>query len=228
MTEIAQRLEQIREEVARAAGKGGKEAVELIAVSKGHDAEKVREAMEAGQLLFGESKVQEARVKIPSLSSHARWHFIGHLQTNKVRVAIPLFELIHSIDSLELAAQVSQCAAVEGCFPRLLLQVNVAAEASKFGFSPDKLEQSMEALLELPRISIEGLMIIPPLARKAEESRPYFARIRALRDEMEKKFALRLPHLSMGMSGDFVVAIEEGATLVRVGTAIFGARSRKR
>jgi len=199
--------------------------IELVAITKTHDAERVREAIEAGQILFGESRVQEARVKIPELSSNLRWHFVGHLQKNKIRHALPLFELIHSVDSLSLAQEINRIAEEEGMHPRVLLEVNVAGEGSKFGFRPDKLRQDMEALLALPRLSIEGLMTIPPLAKEAEASREYFVDLRELRDRLETEFQMKLPHLSMGMTNDFPVAVEEGATLARVGTAIFGERS---
>jgi pyridoxal phosphate enzyme (YggS family) len=226
---IQERLERIRAEIAEAAKKAGRriDEIELVAVSKGHDAEKVREAMAAGQVLFGESKVQEARAKIPSLSSQARWHFIGHLQRNKVRHALPLFELIHSVDSRELAEHLSRVATEEGVFPRVLLEVNVAGEASKFGFTPEQLTRNMEQLLQLERLEISGLMTIPPVADEPEKARGYFEQLRRLRDDLEKHFGVKLSTLSMGMSGDFAVAIEEGATLVRVGTAIFGERTKK-
>ena len=202
------------------------EQIELVAVSKTHAAEKVQEAIEAGQLLFGESRVQEARAKIPLLPSRLRWHFIGHLQKNKIRHALPLFELFHGIDSLVLAQEMERIAEEEGIRPRVLLEVNVAGEASKHGFSPEALRRDLEAALSLGRLTIEGLMTLPPLAPEAEASRQYFIALRKLRDQLEAEFDVRLPQLSMGMSGDFPIAIEEGATLVRVGTAIFGERSR--
>jgi PLP dependent protein len=226
---ISERLLEVRDRVADAAARSGRrvDEVELVAISKTHEAEKVREAMEAGQTLFGESRVQEARAKIPLLPSQLRWHFVGHLQTNKVRHALHFFEMIQSIDSSELAAQVNRIASEEGCYPRVLLEVNVSGEGSKFGFRPETLRNEMEGLLALGRISLEGLMTIPPLSGEPEKSRPYFAELRSLRDELEREFGAKLPHLSMGMSDDFAIAIEEGATLVRVGTAIFGERSRK-
>ena len=184
----------------------------------------MRAAFDAGQQIFGESRVQEARAKIPLLPSALRWHFIGHLQKNKVRHALSLFEIFHSIDSLDLAQDVERIAAEEGLRPRVLLEVNVAGEGSKIGFEPDRLRSEMETILGLGRLSVEGLMTIPPFAPEPEGSRKYFALLRALRDQLENEFALKLPQLSMGMSGDFAVAIEEGATLVRVGTAIFGER----
>jgi pyridoxal phosphate enzyme (YggS family) len=228
MEETATRLAQVRERMADAARKSGRTAdqIELVAVSKTHAAEKVQAAIEAGQMLFGESRVQEARVKIPLLPSRLRWHFIGHLQKNKIRHALPLFELFHGIDSLALAQEMERIADEEGMRPRILLEVNVAGEASKHGFSPEALRRDLEAALSLGRLTIEGLMTLPPLAPEAEASRRYFVALRELRDRLEADFDLRLPQLSMGMSGDFPIAIEEGATLVRVGTAIFGERSR--
>jgi pyridoxal phosphate enzyme (YggS family) len=229
MSSVAENLERVREQIVRAAANSGRSAdeVELVAISKTHPADKVREAIEAGQTLFGESRVQEARVKIPELSSNLRWHFVGHLQKNKVRQALPLFETIHSVDSLALAQDVNRIAEEEGMYPRVLLEVNVAGEGSKFGFAPDKLREQMEALLELVRLSIEGLMCIPPLAVESEDSRKFFVQVRELRDSLEKQFNVKLPQLSMGMTQDFPIAIDEGATLVRVGTAIFGERSKK-
>src|SRR5437870_10519730 len=228
MAEIAENLTRVREQIARVAANARRDVagIELVAITKTHPAEKVREAIEAGQTLFGESRVQEARVKIPELSSAIRWHFVGHLQKNKVRHALPLFELIHSVDSLALAQDMDRIAEEEGLHPRVLLEVNVAGEGSKFGFTPDKLREEMETLLALPRLSVEGLMCIPPLAEEAEASRKYFVRLRELHDALEQEFQVKLSQLSMGMTNDYSVAVEEGATLVRVGTAIFGERHR--
>ena len=227
MTEIAANLERVRSQIAEAAKKSGRSAngIELVAISKTHEAEKVRAAFDAGQQLFGESRVQEARAKIPLLPSAARWHFVGRLQKNKIRHALPLFELFHSVDSLELAQQMNRIANEEGSRPRILLEVNVAGEGSKIGFAPDVLSAEMSALLDLPRLTIEGLMTIPPPAPEPDASRQYFVALRELRDQLAAEFQMQLPQLSMGMSDDFVVAIEEGATLVRVGTAIFGKRT---
>jgi PLP dependent protein len=228
MASIAYNLERVRAQIAQAAAKSGRsvEDVDLVAISKTHNAEKVREAIEAGQTLFGESRVQEARVKIPDLPSSAHWHFVGHLQKNKIRHALPLFELIHSIDSLALAEDMNRIAEEEGLHPRVLLEVNVAGEGSKFGFQPDKLRAEMESLLALPRLSILGLMCIPPISDEAEASRKYFVALRELRDQLQSEFHVDLAQLSMGMTQDYAVAVEEGATLVRVGTAIFGERSK--
>src|SRR5437667_7116855 len=230
MEPIAGNLERVRSQIADAAKKSGRSLndIELVAISKTHEAEKVHAALDAGQQIFGESRVQEARAKIPLLPSTARWHFVGRLQKNKIRHALPLFELFHSVDSIELARDMNRIADEEGLRPRVLLEVNVAGEGSKIGFAPESLRAELETLLDLPRLSIEGLMTLPPLAPEAEASRRYFSALRDLRDQIEKEFRAALPQLSMGMSGDFLVAIEEGATLVRVGTAIFGKRTPAR
>ena len=226
---LAEKLTCVQHAISQAAARCGRNPadIELVAVSKAHPPEAVHDALDAGQFLFGESRVQEARAKIPLLPGRARWHFIGHLQTNKVRHALPLFELFHGIDSLELAGDVDRIAQEAGAFPRALIEVNVAGEATKFGFTADRLRVQMEVLLGLGRLQIEGLMTIAPFAPEAEPSRRYFAALRELRDRLQTEFRVPLPRLSMGMSGDFEVAIEEGATLVRVGTAIFGKRSGK-
>jgi PLP dependent protein len=230
MESIEENLARVREQIAVAAARAGrvKEEIELVAVSKTHPVEKVQAAFEAGQTLFGESRVQEARAKIPLLPSRLRWHFIGHLQKNKIRHALPLFELFHGIDSLAVAQEMHRVAEEEGMHPRVLLEINLAGEASKHGFAPEELQRDLEPTLSLGRLTVEGLMTIPPLAPEAEASRHYFVALRELRDKLETEFNVRLPQLSMGMSGDFPIAIEEGATLVRVGTAIFGERSRRK
>ncbi|PZR73749.1 MAG: YggS family pyridoxal phosphate-dependent enzyme [Chthoniobacterales bacterium] len=227
MEEIGQNLERVRTQIADAAKRSGRSAdeIELVAISKTHEVEKVHAAFDAGQRLFGESRVQEARAKIPLLPSAARWHFVGRLQKNKIRHAVPLFELFHSVDSIELARDMNRIAEEEGLHPRVLLEVNLAGEGSKIGFAPDALRAGMETLLAFPRLMVEGLMTIPPLAPEGEASRPFFIALRELKEQIEKEFGAPLPQLSMGMSGDFPVAIEEGATLVRVGTAIFGKRT---
>lgn len=228
--QIQERLDEVTSLIAGAAAKAGRSPsdITLVTVSKTHSPETLTAAVEAGVELFGESKVQEAKAKIPLMPGHLHWHFIGHLQKNKIRAALPLFELFHSVDSLELAEQMNRIAAEEGLHPRVLLQVNVAGESSKFGFSPDQLKARMESVLSLDRLQIEGVMTIPPLAPTAEESRPHFVALRKLRDELSADFEVPLPHLSMGMSHDFVVAVEEGATLVRVGTRILGERRARK
>jgi PLP dependent protein len=224
--EIAANLEKVRTTVAEAEKKSGRTAgsVELVAVTKTHSAELVQRAVDAGQLLFGENRVQEAKVKISELPSKLRWHLIGHLQSNKVRLALTLFEMIHGVDSIDLLQHLNRVAEDLGVFPRVLLQVNVAGESSKFGFPPQKLLSEVESIVQIDRVQIEGLMAIPPLVASSEHSRKYFVQLRELRDRLEREFRFPLPHLSMGMTADYGVAIEEGATLVRVGTAIFGER----
>ena len=229
MASIAENLERVREQITQAAAKAGRalNEIELVAITKTHPAEKVREAVEAGHTLFGESRVQEARAKIPELPSNLRWHFVGHLQKNKIRHALPLFELFHGVDSLALAQEMDRIAAEQGEHPRVLLEVNVAGEGSKFGFRAETLRADIESLLALSRLSIVGLMCIPPLAEEAEASRKFFVQLRELHNSVETEFDVKLPHLSMGMTQDFWIAVEEGATLVRVGTAIFGERPKR-
>ncbi|HEY1476192.1 MAG TPA: YggS family pyridoxal phosphate-dependent enzyme [Chthoniobacterales bacterium] len=226
---IAENLETVRADIAESVRRSGRLAgsVELIAVSKTHPPEIVRQAVDAGQLLFGENRVQEAKAKIPGLPAKLRWHLIGHLQTNKIRQTLPLFEVIHGVDSVELLHEIQRIAGDLGLYPRVLLQVNVAGESSKYGFSPQRLLSEVEQISRADRVQIEGLMTIPPLAPNAEDSRRYFVQLRQLRDRLETEFRLPLPHLSMGMSSDYRVAVEEGATYVRVGTAIFGERRAK-
>jgi pyridoxal phosphate enzyme (YggS family) len=227
---IHQRLAEVRARMAEAARKSGRQPAdtELVAVTKTHPPEALQEALAAGQTLFGENRVQEARAKMPLVSSRARWHFIGHLQKNKVRQALPVFEMLHSIDSLDLARDVQRISGEDAQRPRVLLEVNVAGEGTKFGFNPTALEKEMETLIaDMPRLEILGLMAIPPFSPNPEDSRPYFAALRDLRDRLVQNLRVGLPHLSMGMSGDYEIAIEEGATLIRVGTAIFGERKGK-
>lgn len=226
MNSIPSCLAAVHKRIEAAATKVGRDpaGVELIAVSKTHPPETVREAMDAGQRVFGENRVQEFLAKIPLLPASAQWHFIGHLQRNKIRKVLPLATLIHSVDSLELAQAIDRIAGELGLYPRVLLEVNVAGEGSKLGFSPEALRADLEALLVLPRLQVEGLMTVPPPAPDPETVRPFFVRLRELREALVAETNTSLPILSMGMSGDFEVAIEEGATHVRVGTAIFGGR----
>jgi PLP dependent protein len=226
---VADSLRAVRTEIAESEQTSGRApgSVELVAVCKTHPPELIRQAVEAGQLLFGESRIQEAKAKIPELPAKLRWHLIGHLQSNKIRQALPLFEMIHGVDSAELLEDIQRIAADLGLFPRVLLQVNLAGESSKFGFAPDRLFLEIERISRAERIQIEGLMTIPPVASEPEYSRRYFVQLRELRDRLEKEFRFPLPHLSMGMSGDYRIAVEEGATLVRVGTAIFGERQAR-
>jgi len=206
MSSIRENLERIRARLGQA---------QLIAVSKTVPPERIEEAVAAGQWLFGESKVQEAKAKIPVVSGRARWHMVGHLQSNKARDAVALFDLIHSVDSVSLATELNKWAERMGKTQAILLEVNVSGEASKFGFKPEDVEAALEQINALPRVEVRGLMTIPPAGKDA---RPFFRQLRQLRDR------LGLAELSMGMSHDYEVAVEEGATMVRIGTAIFGER----
>jgi pyridoxal phosphate enzyme (YggS family) len=225
---LAENLQRVRERIATAAERAGRDpaGVSLVAVSKTHPPAAVEGAVALGQLIFGENKVQEARAKIPECSGRARWHLIGHLQTNKAKLAAQIFDLIESVDSLALARELSERA---GQFDRtlpVLWQVNVAGESAKFGYAPERLLAELDELAALPHLRPEGLMTIAPFVTDAEKVRPVFRRLRELKDACEQRLGVALPHLSMGMSGDFEAAIAEGATLVRIGTAIFGARPR--
>lgn len=224
MPELADRLAALRGRISAACAEAGREAadVELLAVSKTFPAEAVREAYDAGQRAFGESRQQEAASKIESLPGDIRWHFIGGLQRNKVRKVLQGgFGCIHSVDSLRLAEYLDRVAGEEGRRPQVYLEVNVAGEASKGGFSPEELLAAAESLPVLRNVELLGLMAIPP----EEGARGWFARTRELRDLLEVRSGLRLPGLSMGMSGDFEDAVKEGSTIVRVGSALFGNRS---
>lgn len=229
MNEIADRLQAIQDRIATAATRSGRDAssIELLAVSKTFPVDVIQEAVDAGQLLFGENKVQEVMAKAPQLPSKLHWHLIGHLQSNKVRKILPLVKSIHSIGSLDLAKDVDRIAAELGLYPKVYLEVNLAAESSKHGFTADTLRTNLEALYALRRLEIQGLMCIPPFDANPESSRPYFVQLRTLRDELEKIGGGPLPLLSMGMSHDFEIAVQEGATIVRVGSAIFGGRAAK-
>ena len=226
MATVADNLTAIRTKLAAAVERAGRKPsdVELLAVSKTFSVEVIQEAVDAGQVLFGENKVQELLAKQPALPSRLRWHIIGHLQSNKVRKILPLVEAIHSVDSLDLAKDINRIGGEMGLFPKVYLEVNVAAESTKFGFTPQALREQLEALYAMDRLEIQGLMCIPPFSANAEDSRRYFVVLRQLRDELEKLGGAPLPRLSMGMSHDFEIAVEEGSTIVRVGSAIFGTR----
>lgn len=200
------------------------ESVTLIGVTKGQPPEAVAEAARAGLVFFGENKVQEAKSKIPLSPGRLRWHMIGHLQTNKCRDAVGLFEMIQSVDSLYLAEELDKrCEQASKTMP-ILLEVNLAGEASKYGYAPDAVLSDLPRLNALPRLEIHGLMTVPPYTTDAQRLRPIFRRMRELKESCEQVLGAPLPHLSMGMSGDFEIAIEEGATMVRIGTALFGPR----
>jgi pyridoxal phosphate enzyme (YggS family) len=209
--------ERILDRIAAAAQRAGRCAddITLVAVSKTVAPERLDEALRLGISVLGENKVQEAKAKIPLVSGRARWHMIGHLQSNKARDAVELFELIHSVDSVKLAGELNKWAEHAGKAQPVLLEVNVAGDASKFGIKPEDLAATLTEIRRLPRLEVRGLMTMPPLGK---DPRPFFRQLRELRD------ATGLLELSMGMSHDFEVALEEGATMVRVGTAIFGPR----
>jgi pyridoxal phosphate enzyme (YggS family) len=219
-SDIAANVERVRERIARAAERAGRRPADvlLIGVSKTVEVERIRAAVAAGVTALGENRVQEAKAKVDALGRPAAWHLIGHLQTNKVKDALDLFDVIHSVDRLELARELDRRAAARGKVVDVLLQVNVAAEASKGGVGPDAVGESLDAIGKLAHLRVRGLMTIPPEAERPDDARPWFRRLRELAERHG------LPELSMGMSGDFEVAVEEGATMVRVGTAIFGPR----
>ncbi len=226
--DLAANLETIRQRIKAACDRSDREpnSVTLLAVTKTQPPEIVGAAASLGLLVFGENKVQEAKAKIPLCPGKLRWHFIGHLQSNKVRDALSLFEMIQSVDSLSLAREISKRCEQEAKTMPVLLEVNLAGEASKFGYRPEQLLAELKEINSLPRIEVHGLMTVPPWSPEVEDSRPHFRRLRELKLECERVLGAPLPHLSMGMSGDFEVAIEEGATMVRIGTALFGPRAK--
>lgn len=228
MNSLEQNLDLVRRRIRAAAESAGRDpsGIRLVAVSKTHPPEAIRAAAEAGQKIFGENKIQEAHAKIPLLPSPLEWHFLGHLQSNKIRRALPLFQLFHGVDNSDLAARMDRLSEECGCFPRILLEVNVSGEGTKFGFQPDRLRAEIAGLLALPRVGVLGLMTMAPYSEDPLAAKPYFAALRRLRDDLEQQTGTALPELSMGMSGDFEAAVAEGSTLVRVGTAIFGQRPK--
>jgi pyridoxal phosphate enzyme (YggS family) len=220
MHDIATNLEAVRERIARAAERAGRrpEDVLLIGVSKTVDVERIRAGVAAGLRALGENRVQEAKAKVEVLGRPVEWHLIGHLQTNKVRDAVELFDVVHSLDRLDLARELDRRAHGRGRPLRTLLQVNVGGEESKGGFGPDDVPAALDEVGRLPGLRVVGLMTIPPIVSDAEAARPWFRMLAGLAKRAG------VTELSMGMSADFEVAIEEGATMVRVGTAIFGPR----
>jgi pyridoxal phosphate enzyme (YggS family) len=227
---IARRVAAVRERIARAAARAGRrpDDITLVAVSKTQPAEVVREAFAAGLRHFGENKVQEAEGKIAALedlrAAGLRWHMIGHVQSNKGRRAAEIFDAVDSVDDITLAKRLERGAEAARKPLPVLVQVDLGKEATKFGLDEAHLFPTLEQLRGYKAVRVEGLMVLPPLAEDPEESRPYFLRLRALLEDAQKQGLVRGRALSMGMSHDFEVAIEEGATQVRVGTAIFGER----
>jgi hypothetical protein len=227
---VSENLKIVMNRIASAAKRAGREpsSVRLVVVTKtvGHD--RIREAVAAGATVLGENRVQEAKEKIEALGKKASWHLIGRLQTNKAKYAVRLFGLIHSVDNLELAAEIDRQAAKAGKVQDILIEVNIAGEASKAGMAVTGAPALVAGVAKLRNLSVKGLMTMPPYSENAEDSRPYFKKLRELADAIAKENIpnVSMSELSMGMSGDFEVAIEEGATLVRVGTAIFGERQQ--
>lgn len=229
--QLSHRLERVREQMAEAAIRANREpdAVKLIAVSKTHPAEIIREAIEAGVTDLGENRVQEAEEKIPDVGRRAaRWHLIGHLQSNKARRAVELFDVIHSLDSVPLARRLDRvCGEIKRAELPVLIQIDLGQEATKTGAPEEAVPEIIDAIKQSTTLRLAGLMTLPPYFENPEQTRPFFRRLRELRDRLRAQnvFGEATGELSMGMTHDFEVAIEEGATIVRVGTAIFGART---
>ncbi len=227
--ELKQRLENIKERIRKAAEscKRDPDSIRLVVVSKTFPAETVKVAIEAGASILGENYVQEAREKFDALVHYAvSWHFVGHLQSNKAKYAVRLFDLIHSVDSLKLARALDREAKKVDKIQPILVQVNISGEDTKSGLAAEETPALISEIIHLENLSVQGLMTMPPYFYQPEKVRPYFAALRNLRDRIKEQSLpnVSLAELSMGMTGDFEVAIEEGATLVRIGTAIFGER----
>jgi len=221
-------LKAVQRRIEAACARAGREprSVTLVAVTKSQPPEVVCAAATLGLSLFGENKVQEAKAKIPACPGRLRWHMVGHLQSNKCRDAVELFEMVQSVDSLHLAEELNKRADQAAKTLPVLLEVNAVGEASKFGCRPVQLLADLPRINALPRLEIHGLMIVPPWTPDPEKVRPVFREMRELKARCEQLLGAPLPHLSMGMTGDFEVAIEEGATMVRLGTALFGSRTK--
>lgn len=226
--DLASNFETIQERIRAACERVDRDpaSVELIAVSKKQTVQAITEIADEGQILFGESRVQEAKLKIPQCPGNLRWHMIGHLQTNKCRDAVHFFQMIQSVDSMKIAEEINKWADRAAKSMPILLEVNVAGEASKNGYSPEAVLEELDALNALSHIEIHGLMTIAPFSPEVEKVRPYFKKLREIKTACEEILGAPLPHLSMGMSHDFEVAIEEGATMVRIGTTLFGDRTK--
>ena len=227
MSQIAENLNGVQERVSAAAKRSVREAdnIQLMAVSKTWPVEVIQEAVEAGHHLFGENRLKEGEEKLPVMSEDLEWHFIGTLQSNKVRKVLSLFSVVHSISSMKLAQFTDRIAGELGICPRIFLEVNLADEESKAGLGKEELLENLDVLCSFEHFDWRGLMCIPPRAETPEDARPWFEKMREFQDDLRKRSGRELPELSMGMSGDYEVAIEEGSTIVRVGSAIFGARS---
>ena len=225
MSTIRENFLRVMEQIERAAQRSKRNPgeIKLVVVSKTVEPARIQEAIDAGATFLGENYVQEAQRKIETLGRPVAWHFIGHLQSNKAKVAVQLFDTIHSLDSVHLAEELNRRAAQVNRVIQVLIEVNLAKEATKFGTDEEKLFALAQKAKELDHLSLEGLMTMPPFFDSPEESRPYFVELRRWKERMERE-GIQIKDLSMGMSNDFEIAIEEGATYVRVGTAIFGPR----
>ena len=227
MSQIRENFQRVMERIEKAAQRVGRDPAEikLVAVSKTVEAARVKEAIEAGVSILGENYVQEAQKKIEEIGKPVAWHFIGHLQSNKAKYAVRLFDMIHSIDSMTLAEELNRRAEQVGQVAKVMIEVNISGEATKFGTDEEKVFSTVRGILNLGHLSLEGLMTMPPYFDLPEMSRPYYTKLRELKERMVRE-GIPLKELSMGMSNDFEIAIEEGATYVRVGTAIFGERKK--
>ena len=225
MSVIRENFLRVRERIERAAQRSKRDPkeIKLVAVSKMVEAARIQEAIEAGATLLGENYVQEAQKKIETMGRPVAWHFIGHLQSNKAKAAVQLFDMVQSLDSVHLAEELNRRAVQANRVIAVLIEVNLAKEATKFGTDEERLFTLARKAKELDHLSLQGLMTMPPYFDSPEESRPYFIELRKWQERMERE-GIRIKELSMGMSNDFEIAIEEGATYVRVGTAIFGHR----
>jgi pyridoxal phosphate enzyme (YggS family) len=223
---VVERLNAVEQRVRAACLRAGRDPsrVSILAVAKTFGPEAVREAAAAGVTAIGENRVREAAEKIPLCPGHLDWHMIGHLQTNKVRPAVSIFGVIHSVDSRRLLEAVDRACAAQGKTMPVYLEVNVSGESSKFGFEPDEVPAVLEHGAGLAHVDLQGLMTMPPFSADPEDARPFFRRLRGLRDEWQAGLEIPLPQLSMGMSNDFEVAVEEGATWLRLGSVLFGPR----
>ena len=228
--DLSANLQNIRSRIEASCLRAGRapESVTFLAVTKGQPPAVVRAAAGLGLTLFGENRVQEARPKIGQCPGHLRWHMIGHLQSNKCRDAVHFFEMIQSVDSLDLAREIDKWAGKSAKTMPILIEVNIAGESSKFGYPPAQLLADLDEINALRKIEIHGLMTVAPWTPDPEKVRPVFRQLRELKEQCEQILGAPLPHLSMGMSGDYEVAIEEGATIVRIGSALFGPRAKVR
>jgi pyridoxal phosphate enzyme (YggS family) len=225
MSTIKENLLRVRERIEKAARKAGRDSneIELVAVSKTVETDRIKEAIEAGIAILGENYVQEAQKKIEEIGRPVSWHFIGHLQSNKAKYAVRLFDMIHALDSVSLGEELNRRAEQSDRVMKVMIEVNLSKEVTKFGTDEEMMLNLAKRIQTLRHLSLEGLMTMPPYFDSPEMSRPYYIALRELKEKMAKE-GIPMKELSMGMSNDFEIAIEEGATFVRVGTAIFGPR----